>query len=389
MAGKPMRIIHWCPTFLAGGGVAETVLGLANAQTSRGYQVMVVSREYRDSPSYRPRLRTDLRAELHAWDPVRTLMLGKLPASLVPQRSMAVLRSYQPDILHLHTGILPEDALARHAVPRTRAVLTPHGAFYPQVLGRKLRPYVTLLKPVFYSRLAAFHAVSPGEGAMIRRLFRRHQIYVVPNGLSPEFKLEARPNSDRDDTRAQAIKLICVGRLDMRTKGLDILLHAFARAAAQSPRRLELVFVGPRAGSDYAAVAAMIDQLRIADRVLFTGMTDREGVGRYLRTADIYVQTSRWDACSQASIEAIALELPCILSSGSGVSTFPNIAALPHIHIVEPRIEDVTAVILQVAASLQGNREAARQFGPASREFFSWERAAEVHEVVYSRLMAA
>jgi glycosyltransferase involved in cell wall biosynthesis len=315
-------------------------------------------------------------------------MLGKLPASLVPQHSIALLRRYKPDILHLHTGFLPEDILARRAVPQTPAVLSPQGAFYPQVLGRKLRPYVTVLKPVFYSRLAAFHAVSPAEAEMIRRLFRRQEIYVVPNGLSPDFRVPPTTDSARDDTPRRAIKLICVGRLDMRTKGLDILLHSFARAATQSPRPLELVFVGPASGSDYPAVVAIINQLGIADRVSFTGMTDREGVLRHLQTADIYVQTSRWDACSQASIEAIALELPCILSSCTGVSSYPNIASVQHIHVVEPRIAPVTAAILEVASSLQAERENARKFGPVSREFFSWERAADQHERVYSRLMA-
>ena len=51
-------------------------------------------------------------------------------------------------------------------------------------------------------------------------------------------------------------------------------------------------------------------------------MTDRAGVARHLKAADVFVQTSRWDACSLASIEAIALELPCILSTKNGVSTY-------------------------------------------------------------------
>ena len=383
-----MRIIHWCSTFLAGGGVAETVLGLANAQTLRGHKVMVVSREHRNSPAYRPNIRADLRAELHAWDPVRTVMLGKLPASLVPQSSLAALRRYEPDILHLHTGILPEDVLGRRAVPGTPAVLSPHGAFYPQVLGRKLRPYVTVLKPVFYNRLSALHALSPDEAKIIRRVFRRHDIYVAPNGLAADFQFPAPTNGDRHDTTGRAVTLICVGRLDIRTKGLDILLHSFARAAVQSAQPLQLVFVGPRSGSDYAAVMAIIERLGIADRVVFTGMTDRQGVRRHLLTADIYIQTSRWDACSQASIEAIALELPCILSTRSGVSTYQNISSLPHIHVVEPNFEQVTAAILQVASSLQVERDAARKFGATSREFFSWERAAEEHDRAYSRLVS-
>src|SRR4029453_14993757 len=106
-----MRIIHWCSSFLAGGSLAESVLGLANAQTRHGDQVLVVSREYRNSPAYNSHLRTDLSAQLHAWEPVVRVMLGKLPAFLIPPRSVVVLGKYQADILHVHNGILPEDIL--------------------------------------------------------------------------------------------------------------------------------------------------------------------------------------------------------------------------------------------------------------------------------------
>ena len=383
-----MRIIHWCSSFLAGGSLAESVLGLANAQTRHGHQVLVVSRDYRNSPAYNSLLRTNLRAELHAWEPVVRVMLGRLPACLIPQRSVAVLGKYRADILHVHNGILPEDILARHLIPSTRAVLTPHGAVYPQALGRKLRSYLAVLKPFFYSRLAAFHALSPEEAKAIARLFQRREIYVVPNGLSADRTFQPPTHIERDGTAGQTIKLVCVGRLDIRTKGLDVLCHSFARAAVQSRQRLELVLVGPHSGNDYPSLVALIDQLAIRDRILITGMTDREGVARYLNTADIFVQLSRWEACSLAAIEAMALELPCIFSSRNGVATYPNIAALPHIHVVEPHVEQVTRAILEVASSLHVEREAARKCGPASREFFSWERAAEEHARAYSRLIA-
>ena len=136
--------------------------------------------------------------------------------------------------------------------------LTPHGAFYPDVLGRKLRPYIALLKPFFYGRLAAFHAVSPGEERIIRSLFRQ-KTYVVPNGVSadPCFQPPAEPQDL--DTRDPAITLVCVGRLDVQTKGLDILLQALAGAVVQSPRRLKLVLVG--SGNDDSSIRSMIDQL--------------------------------------------------------------------------------------------------------------------------------
>jgi hypothetical protein len=83
----------------------------------------------------------------------------------------------------------------------------------------------------------------------------------------------------------------------------------------------------------------------------------------------------------------MALELPCILSSRNGVATYPNIASFPHIHVIEPRIEPVTDAILEVTGSLERQQEAARRFGSAAREFFSWERAADEHTRAYSGLI--
>lgn len=300
-----------------------------------------------------------------------------------------MLREYKPDILHIHIGLLVEDVIAQHILASSPTVLTAHGAFYPQVLKRKLRMLVEVLKPFFYNRLAAFHAVSPAEAGIIGQLFCGPQLYVVPNGLSAELDVGPSPLSNGHDLPGGTIKVVCVGRLDVQTKGLDILVRAFACAAVKSPQRLELILVGPRSGGDYAYIVSLIEQLGIEERVLITGMTDRQGVGRYLRTADMFVQTSRWDACSLASVEAITYELPCILSSQSGVSTYPDIASLPHIHVIEPHVEEVTAAILDVASSLKQQRAFAIQHGPASREFFSWERIADSHQRAYARLIAS
>src|SRR4029453_8588565 len=123
-----MRIIHWYSNFLAGGAIAETVFGLANAQVRLGHEVLVVSREYDNNAAHTARVHTDLAAGLHSWVPPVTLMFGKLPASVVPRRTRTVLRKFKADILHIHNGILLADVIALHALRRTPAVLTAHGA---------------------------------------------------------------------------------------------------------------------------------------------------------------------------------------------------------------------------------------------------------------------
>ena len=381
-----MRIIHWCSTFLAGGAIAETVLGLANAQTALGHEVLVISRAHTNPPAYNKRLSEELRAELHSWKPPLTLMLGKLPASLLSERVRATLRQYAADVLHIHNGILPEDVVARRVLPRTPAVLTPHGAFYPEALSTNVRIYVALLKQLFYRRLNAFHALSPAEAQVLRQLFGNQDIYVAPSGLSSQFLCDTSNSAPRDDMFCDPIRLVCVGRLDIRTKGLDILLQSFASAAAHSAARLELMLVGPYSARDYSSILALIGHLGIENSVLIPGATDRQGVAGYLRRADIFVQISRWDAFSLAAIEAMALGLPCVLSSRVGVASYPQVASLPSIHITEPQVDEVTGAILEIAGSLRSERHAATTCGPQVKEFFSWERAAGEHERVYRRL---
>jgi glycosyltransferase involved in cell wall biosynthesis len=384
-----MRLLHWYPNFLAGGAISETVLGLANAQMQLGHEVLVVSRAYNRAPAYNPHLRDDLEADLHAWNPTLTATFGKLSASLVPLRSLRLIRDYQADILHIHNGIMLEDALIRYLTPQTRAVLTPHGALYPQASKGKMRVYVRLLKPLLFNHIAAFHALSPNEVTSIRRLCPNSEIYVVPSGLSSVFERLAQPGFDRREEQQLAIRLVCVGRLDIASKGIDILLHAFARAATRLPQPLELVLVGPHWRNDSPKILDMIHRLGISDRVTLAGAKDRDGVAESLRASDIFIQMSRWDAFSLGAIEAMALGLPCILSSRIGAASYPNVARLSQIHITEPLVEKVCVTIQEVVRSLSEQRETARRLVPDIVTFFSWKRAAAEHERAYRSLLAA
>jgi glycosyltransferase involved in cell wall biosynthesis len=380
-----MRILHGYRNLLAGGAISETVIGLANAQVDLGHEVLVVSRRHETSGDH-DSVSERLRAGLHAWRSTRSINIGKLPMSLIPAGSMQAIREYEADVVHIHGGIFLEDAIIRSLSLGRPVVLTPHGGFYPQLLKRKMRAYIALLKPVHFDRIAAIHALSPSEAAVLSHAFPRRSIYVVPNGLPQAFGAVPRPPR-RSEGDVDSVRLVYVGRLDVHTKGLDILLEAFARAAAQSARRLDLVLIGPGWGSRaHPDVIDLADKLHITDHVRVTGPQTSDAVVESLRAADVFIQTSRWDAFSLAAIEAMALELPCILSSHIGVASYPNVSSLPHIHVTPLDIESVCDAIRRVTNSLPLERDAARRCAPAIREYFSWERAAREHEREYVRV---
>lgn len=109
------------------------------------------------------------------------------------------------------------------------------------------------------------------------------------------------------------------GRVEMRHKGLDVLVDAWAEVeAAAEGTDVRLVMLGT--GSDAAALRA-----RVAERDLrglwwadeFT--LDRARVRQLLAAADVYAFPSRHEGFPVAPIEAMAAALPVVAAAAPGV----------------------------------------------------------------------
>ena len=82
-----MRIVHWYPNFLGGGGVANAVLGLATAQAELGHDVTVASAEAKNAPLYEPMDVDGL--QLVTFAERRRLQYGSLRLRLIDPRERA------------------------------------------------------------------------------------------------------------------------------------------------------------------------------------------------------------------------------------------------------------------------------------------------------------
>ena len=126
-----------------------------------------------------------------------------------------------------------------------------------------------------------------------------------------------------------------IGRLDIRHKGLDILVKAFARClcrAGKGPRGrgcgvkgLRLVLVGPDWRGGEARLRALAGRLGVSGRVEFPGPKFGDEKRRMLESFDAFVTLSRWD-CSPVSVhEALAAGVPTIVSGRNNLS--PQLSA--------------------------------------------------------------
>jgi len=109
-----------------------------------------------------------------------------------------------------------------------------------------------------------------------------------------------------------AVVALYVGRLDYQ-KGLDTLLHAFARVLERN-RRVHLCLAGT--GAEQHSLAMLADRLAIVSHVHFLGW--REDVPELLQAADFLVLPSRWEGMANAILEAMAAALPVVATRVEG-----------------------------------------------------------------------
>lgn len=120
---------------------------------------------------------------------------------------------------------------------------------------------------------------------------------------------------------ADAFIAINHGRIDIRRKGLDVLLQAWS-ALADDPQA-KLVIVG--SGQDRNAFAELVRESGFPNLLWLSDYTtDRAVMRRWLSAADAYVTTSRIEGMPVAPLEAMACGLPVLASDAQGL---PDILA--------------------------------------------------------------
>jgi glycosyltransferase involved in cell wall biosynthesis len=385
-----LKILHWYPDFLHGGGVANAVLGLAAAQSRHGAHVVVAAAAPAHLPLYEP-MDSLTGVDVLTWHPARTLRIAGQSVRVARERDLAKLTRLQADIVHVH-GELHLDNLRVSRLFRCPIVISPHGACHPAVLAKSRRMakrlYLAAERLLLRNHLTMFHALCPAEAKHLVAVFPRAASYCVPQGPSVLVPQTAPAHATRQAAAGQQVRLLFVGRLDVFTKGLDILLEALGMAASRagSPH-LHLTLAGPDWKGGRTRLEHQITELGLGDRVEFTGPLTGGQVGAVLAAADIYVQLSRHDGFALSAVEALLANKPVILSSAVGAISYPEIASLPQIKIVPPAMAEAALAIIKAAEELPQMRSAAICSHQAVAEFFCWDRVARLHLNQYMQLV--
>ncbi len=311
-----MRILHPYLVFSvsAGGGTTDLLYKLARAQAQRGHDVTIYTGDHRLDPGL-IRSIPDVR--------VRVFRSYLNPSfCLMPGLIHTVRQELQRfDVIHLHVYRTFQNIVLHRYATRYRVpyVLDAHGSLdrfvrkrqvkagYDWLFGRRIIKDATRLIGETEMGVREYAAWGGDPARVVR--------------ISPPFPLEdfaglPEPGAFRRRFNLNGYKLVMfLGRIHW-IKGIDLLAEAFA-LLAQRRADATLVIVGPDDGYR-GNLEALIDQLGIRDRVLFTGFQSGRDKLEALVDADVVVQTSRYEQGAWAPIEAVLCGTPIIVSDNSG-----------------------------------------------------------------------
>lgn len=150
--------------------------------------------------------------------------------------------------------------------------------------------------------------VGPHLAAELRSRHPAADVTVLPNGLSPAAFVPPDAAEPRDH-------VVYLGRLETKSKGLDLLLRAYARAAPGLTTDLLIAGDCP----DERAARALAAQLGIERRLRWLGRVDGDARFHLLARARLVCVPSRSETFGMVAAEALAaatpvlaFDLPCL-----------------------------------------------------------------------------
>jgi phosphatidylinositol alpha-mannosyltransferase len=292
-----MKVLLACPyAWDLPGGVQTHVRQLAATLRARGHEVAVAA-PFRSTAGA-------------AHDVARVGRAVSLPwgGTIVPlcasaasfRRIRALLRAFDPDVVHAHEPFSPSTAMLATLAARRPVVATFH-AFIER--SRVLDASAPLLR-IVWRRVAAAVAVSEAAAECAGRVARA-PIEVLPNGVaSPAGRRSGRPHG-----LPRGRLVLWTHRLEPR-KGFPIAIRAFAELAAELDD-VHLVVVGD--GPDRTALGLLSDRQR--ERVTMVGRVSDDAIASLRAAARVLVAPAvGQESFGIALAEAMAAGLPIVAS---------------------------------------------------------------------------
>ena len=242
-----------------------------------------------------------------------------------------------------------------------------------------------LMQSLVARRLKRVITVSQSAAGEIERFFKvaPDKLRVVYNGIDTDvYKKSVKARESKNG-------LIMVANIGDRKKGVIYLLKAL-QLLKQDKIKLTIVDDAERhssyaddAGPQPSYGLSLVKKFGLEELVSFTGRVTQDELVEYYSRAEIAVVPSLYEGFGLPAAEAMACEVPVIVTSGGALPEVVGEAGI----LVPPGDADALATAIK---QLLNNKQLQRQMGEVGRRRveskFSWKQAAEAILEIYQEL---
>lgn len=285
-------------------GVNKVVFNIASKQALRNTNVEVWGISENTEINYPERIFT-----------TKIFKRRKNPFSVPEDLKKAILQSGKNTIFHIHGGWIPVFfSLSRFLTKNNRRyVITPHGAYNEIAMKKSLfikKLYFKYFEIALLVNAEKIHCIGESEIEGLQKLYRTNKTVLINYGFE-NIKLE------RDTVSAEGPVIFgFVGRLDLYTKGLDLIVESFAEFSKQYPDS-KLLIIGD--GVEKGKLHQMIVQYNLEKTVELMGSKFGEEKNDLITKMDVFLHPSRNEGLPVSVIEAAAFGKPCIVTRNTNV----------------------------------------------------------------------
>jgi len=255
------------------------------------------------------------------------------------------------------------------------------GVLYPYTKNKnawKKWPYYKLFAEKNIKNATAIHYTSEDEAIRCHSLFLglKNQAIIIPNGIElSEFNnLPARDNLRKRYPILKDKKIILfLGRINW-IKGLDILVKAYSRLVKERDD-VHLLIVGSDEKGYGEKVRSWLKNEGVLERVTFAGMLSGREKLEAFAGSDVFVLPSYSENFGMAVVEAMACNLPVIISDKVGI--YEEVEKAKAGFIIHTDENELYSAMVKILDNKQESLEMGRRGRKLVEEHFASEKVAD------------
>lgn len=240
----------------------------------------------------------------------------KNPFKIDAKLKKALIELDKSAVIHLHGGWVPIYAsLARFLQKQSITyVLTPHGAYNKIAMQRSgitKKLYFQLFEKTLLRNARKIHSLGESEVTGLNEIYPNSKSFLLPYGYEIPNSLPLKKET------SDKFIIGFVGRLDIYTKGLDLLIEAYKRFVINTANS-ELWIVGD--SKEREELEALVEINNLSDKVKFFGSKFGAEKDEIINQMSIFTHPSRNEGIPTAVIEASVMGIPSIVTQATNIA---------------------------------------------------------------------